>query len=296
MDLLLRIKSSFANPGLIFWGLFLGLALSLPVIPAHGWFVDLVTRKQYCRVVLFGVLLPGAAIFGLIRFWLPLFPSYLLFWRYLLSLASIAGIIYTGFLAWIQVKPGKLLAYAMLSQLHFSLLGIIIGQRLTVIAGFLNFFVYGLTLPVVSLFINSETENINKKHLNITIIKTSIGEIFFLLLAIACLGLPPFAGFIANLFLFTGLYQFHPGVFIFAGGGMIITILFFIRMIKIFLFSDEYEKLSKTRLSVPGIIMISILIGFLVYGGLAPEGILENLEEEIYTPVETLREVRLDDH
>ena len=107
----------------IFFLLFYGLAVRIPLFPMHGWF-PLVA--EHGTVAIAGVLLIGlkVGVFGLIRFVFPLVPEAIVQWQiYVVGFAS-AGIFYAALLALLQVNLRRLLAFAVVSHTSIMIIGL----------------------------------------------------------------------------------------------------------------------------------------------------------------------------
>ncbi|MGM0380670.1 MAG: proton-conducting transporter membrane subunit [bacterium] len=296
VDSLLKISNQLQYPNLIFWGMFLSFALSLPLVPFHTWFVDLFKTNNLYLPALFSVLLPGYVFYGLIRFWLPLFPAQLLRWRYILSLIISGALIYTGLLAWRQKKPKDIMSRGMLSLLYLPFLITVTGEQFNVLTGVFNFMIYGLSCPALLLLLEvttTKTELSSENYLTFTD-RIPLFKIIFLLFVLVILGFPPFAGFPGRLHIFSGLYSYHRLIFFCGGLGLFILALFLFKLFGLYSFNSNKRKFSiKVNYPLTGIVILLALLIFLVFRGFYPGGFFQQLKPEIYTPLETLREVRL---
>jgi NADH-quinone oxidoreductase subunit M len=110
----------------IFWALFLGFAVKVPMFPFHTWLPDAHTEAPTAgSVILAGVLLKMGT-YGFIRFSLPLVPNASIdpFIVQTLAVLSIIAIMYGGFVSLMQKDWKRLVAYSSVSHLGFCTLGI----------------------------------------------------------------------------------------------------------------------------------------------------------------------------
>ncbi len=107
----------------IFFLLFYGLAVRIPLFPMHGWF-PLVAEQG--TVAIAGVLLIGVkvGVFGLIRYVFPLVPEAVIQWQlYVVGFAA-AGVFYAALLALLQTNLRRLLAFAIVSHTSIMIIGL----------------------------------------------------------------------------------------------------------------------------------------------------------------------------
>ena len=108
----------------IFFLLFYGLAVRIPLFPLHGW---LPLAIEHGTIAVAPILLLGlkTGIYGIIRFVYPLLPEAVLQWQMLLLVLAIAGILYAALLAMMQENLRRLLAYAVISHTGIVMIGLL---------------------------------------------------------------------------------------------------------------------------------------------------------------------------
>jgi NADH-quinone oxidoreductase subunit M len=110
----------------VFWALFLGFAVKVPMFPFHTWLPDAHTEAPTAgSVILAGVLLKMGT-YGFIRFSLPLLPKAAIDPLIVKTLVvlSIIAIIYGALVCLMQKDWKRLVAYSSVSHLGFCTLGI----------------------------------------------------------------------------------------------------------------------------------------------------------------------------
>jgi NADH-quinone oxidoreductase subunit M len=124
---LLDLKASPILPvyqGWIFFLLFYGLAVRIPLFPLHGW---LPLAAEHGTVAVAPILLLGlkTGIYGIIRFVYPLLPDAVMQWQTFLMVLAVAGILYAAVLAMMQENLRRLLAYAVISHTGIVMIGLL---------------------------------------------------------------------------------------------------------------------------------------------------------------------------
>lgn len=107
----------------IFFLLFYGLAVRIPIFPLHGW---LPTIAEHGTVAIGPVFLIGlkTGIYGLLRFVLPLLPEAVMQWHNYVVAFAVTGVFYAALLALMQRNLRRLLAFAIISHSGVLIIGI----------------------------------------------------------------------------------------------------------------------------------------------------------------------------
>ena len=109
---------------LAFAGIFLGLAVKVPLFPFHTWLPDAYqSAPTGVSMVLTGAL-SKMGVYGFIRLLLPLFPNEIkIAGPYLLALV-VCSIVFAPLAAWAQRDLKRMIAYLSINHLGYCLLGL----------------------------------------------------------------------------------------------------------------------------------------------------------------------------
>ena len=107
-----------------FAGIFLGLAVKVPLFPFHTWLPDAYEAAPTgVSMVLTGVL-SKMGVYGFIRLLLPLFPNEIkILGPWLLGLA-VCSIVFASLAAWAQSDLKRMVAYLSINHLGYCMLGL----------------------------------------------------------------------------------------------------------------------------------------------------------------------------
>jgi len=107
----------------VFFLLFYGLAIRIPLFPFHGW---LPLAVEHGNVAVAPVFLLGlkVGVYGLLRFVFPLLPEAVMYWHNYVVAFAVAGIFYAALLAMMQVNLRRLLAFAVVSHTNILVIGL----------------------------------------------------------------------------------------------------------------------------------------------------------------------------
>ena len=107
----------------IFFLLFYGLGIRIPLFPLHGW---LPLVAEHGTIAVAGIFLLGlkTGIYALVRFVLPLLPDAVLRWHDWVVAFALVGIFYAATLALMQINLRRMLAFAVISHTGVLVLGL----------------------------------------------------------------------------------------------------------------------------------------------------------------------------
>lgn len=124
-DLLDLIQVPIDHPiqSIIFFLLFYGLAIRIPLFPLHGW---LPIVAEHGMVTMAPVFLLGLKVgaYGLLRFVFPLVPDAVIRWHEFVMAFAVTGVFYAALLALMQVNLRRLLAFAVVSHSSIMIIGL----------------------------------------------------------------------------------------------------------------------------------------------------------------------------
>ncbi len=107
----------------VFFLLFYGLAIRIPLFPLHGW---LPLIAEHGTVAVAGVFLLGlkTGVYGLLRFVFPVLPDAVQAWNSWVVAFAVAGVFYAALLALMQINLRRLLAFAVVSHTSVLVIGL----------------------------------------------------------------------------------------------------------------------------------------------------------------------------
>jgi len=110
----------------IFWAMFLGFAVKVPMFPLHTWLPDAHVEAPTAGSVVLASLMLKMGTYGFIRFSLPLVPGATRSPGIVNTMAalSLVAIIYGALVCLMQTDWKRLIAYSSVSHLGFCTLGI----------------------------------------------------------------------------------------------------------------------------------------------------------------------------
>jgi NADH-quinone oxidoreductase subunit M len=266
---------------MVFWGLFLGFAVKVPIWPLHTWLPDAhVEAPTAGSVILAGVLLKMGT-YGFLRIILPILPeTSRAFWIPIAVLALIS-IVYGALVAMAQKDLKKLIAYSSVNHMGYVILGIAaavsathmtLDDRAMALNGaMMQMFAHGIITGALFLLVGVVYERAHTRDLD------SFGGLWsrvpvfgglFMLACFASLGLPTLAGFIGEFFVFRGAFAASIPITAIGCIGIVVTAAYLLWTVQRVLLGPpnaKYEKMpdADTReiVCLTPLLALTILFG-----------------------------------
>jgi len=258
----------------IFFALFLGFAVKVPVFPFHTWLPDAhVEAPTPISVVLAAVLLKMGT-YGFFRVSYPTLPEAANYFTVAVAALGLINIIYGALTAMAQKDLKKLVAYSSISHMGFVLLGLAAGTQLALAGAMYMNISHGLIsgmlfLMVGAIYDRTHTREISKLsgiYVTVPVVATIMAFSFF-----ANLGLPGLAGFISEFFVLAGTFPISVVWVAMAGLGMLVVAGFNLWMMQRVLMGEQRDEYRGLRDATPlEIFTYAPVVALIVILGVAP--------------------------
>jgi NADH-quinone oxidoreductase subunit M len=194
----------------VFWALFAGFAIKVPLFPLHTWLpLAHVQAPTAGSVILAGVLLK-IGTYGFLRFNLAMLPqasAALMPW--ILWLA-VAGIVYGSLVALAQWDMKKLIAYSSVGHLGFCMLGLFAANPTAILGGSLQMINHGLSTGGLFAVVGMIYERYHTRQiaeLGGLAKRLPVLSFFMLAFTLSSIGLPGLNGFVGELLILLGMFE-----------------------------------------------------------------------------------------
>ncbi|HNR34336.1 MAG TPA: NADH-quinone oxidoreductase subunit M [Candidatus Hydrogenedentes bacterium] len=213
---------------LLFWGLFIGFAIKVPIFPFHTWLPDAhVEAPTAISVILAGVLLKMGG-YGFLRLNWPLLPDVAsmpgVMW--FLAVLGVVNIIYGALCALGQSDFKRLVAYSSVSHMGYVLLGIAILKTEAVNGAIFQMFAHGLSSAMMFMLVGVIYDRAHHRDIaRLGGLGTHM-PVYFALAVVgffASLGLPSLVGFIGEVMVLLGTFRYSPWLAACSTVGLLLT-------------------------------------------------------------------------
>jgi len=242
---------------LIFVAFFLAFAVKIPMWPVHTWLPDAHVEAPTGGSVILAAIMLKMGGYGFIRFSLPMVPDASMYFAPAMIVLSLIAVVYIGLVAIVQKDMKKLIAYSSIAHMGFVTLGLFMifyimkntgdwdtavlsmeGAIIQMIShGFIS---SALFLCVGVLYDRLHTRDIGEYGgVANTMPKFAA---FFMLFAMANVGLPGTSGFIGEFFVILSAFQANFWIALLAGCTLILGPAYTLWMYRRVMFGDIANK------------------------------------------------------
>ena len=292
------LKLNMKEQVLIFIAFFFAFAVKVPMWPVHTWLPDAHTEAPAGGSVVLAALMLKMGVYGFFRFSMPIAPdaSHSLAW--LMIGLSLIAIVYIGLVAIVQTDMKRLIAYSSIAHMGFATLGafmtyIIISRTGNHADAYMSF--EGSMVQMISHAFSSGAMffgvGILYDQLHSRMIKDYGGVVnsmpiftaFFMLFAMANVGLPGTSGFVGEFMVILSTFKASFWVTFAAATTLILSASYTLWMFKRVFLGDIVNNSVATLKDIrgPDLIVLSMLGAMVLFLGIYPEPLLQLLHTSV---------------
>jgi len=264
----------------LFAAFVLAFAVKIPLLPLHVWLPDAHTEAPTAGSVILAGLLLKTGAYGLLRIAFPLFPAAASAAAPLLLVLGVAGLIYSAWIALAQRDMKRLVAYSSIGHMGLVVLGIAAWNSTSLTGSLLQMVNHALTTGALFIMVGMLDERLSTRQL------AEVGGLWhsmpkfsglFLLFALSSLGLPGLNNFVGEILILFGIYQTWPLIAVLAFGGLVLTLVYVLRLVQEILFGPPLAREELHDLSGREALILLPLALAVVALGVFPQPLLRLL-------------------
>jgi NADH-quinone oxidoreductase subunit M len=292
---------------LTFLLVFTAFAVKIPMFPLHTWLPDAHTdASTEVSVILAGVLLKMGA-YGLIRFCFTLFPIGLGQFSGWLAVIAVINILYGAGICLVQKDMKKLIAYSSVSHMGIILLGVAAAagagngifqgagdaafRQIALTGATLQMFTHGIITGMLFFCVGVIYDLAHTREIAVfggIAKRMPLYGTLFTFAAMASLGLPGLAGFVAEYMVFTSSFRIWTIPTALAVFTMILTAAYLLWMIKRIFFGTFKTKWSwLPDISKRELVPLFALAGLIVFVGVYPTPLIDVISSSLQPIIQT---------
>jgi NADH-quinone oxidoreductase subunit M len=228
-----------------------GLLVKVPAVPLHSWLLDVYVSSPTSTNVLLSGVLPKLGTYGLIAVAIPLLPQGVEPFLPYVAAFGVINIIYGAFVAFLQPDLKALVAYSSIGTLGFILLGAASGNAVGLNGAVFQQVAHGLYSALLFILVGVIAARTGTRRIN------ELGGLaarmpwaggLLALGALAAMGVPGLAVFVAEFMSIMGVYATFPVQGVLAALGIILSAMYLLYMLARVIFGPierpAYEEIG----------------------------------------------------
>ncbi len=248
--------------------LFLGFGILAGVWPFHTWSpVGHAAAPHAVSMVHAGVLMKIGA-FGVLRVAIMLCPVGWSYWAPLMAVLAAIGIIYGAFVGLRQTDLKYVIGYSSVSHMGVVGLGLSTMSIEGLNGAVFQMFAHGIMTALLFSsigYIYDRTHTKMVPELGGLSRVMPVASTFFILAALASMGIPGLANFWGELVVFIAAFRTYPTLGVIAVLALVVTALFMLRVVQHTFYGPVNEKFSHLQdvsffLGIPRMILAAVLV------------------------------------
>jgi NADH-quinone oxidoreductase subunit M len=292
---LIRTQLPWAAGWWVFWALFIGFAVKVPMWPFHTWLPDAHVEAPTAGSVVLASVLLKLGTYGFIRFSLPLLPETAKDPTVVAIVAaiSIIAIVYGALVCLMQKDMKKLIAYSSVSHMGFCTLGIIALNPQGIAGSVLQQVNHAISTGMLFLIVGVVYERRHTREIAEYSGLLKVMPVFtavFLIAALSSMGMPPLNGFIGEFTILQGAYQVSIGWALWCILGIVLGAAYLLWLFQRTMLGDLTEKNAGLKdLNWREIAVFTPLILWAFWIGVYPKPFFDILERPVAQVVERVK-------
>jgi NADH-quinone oxidoreductase subunit M len=292
--------------GLVFGGIFLGLAVKVPLMPFHRWLPEAYIEAPTPVAMLLTGVMSKMGIYGFLRILAPVFPDMLQTFLTPLLVLAAATVVFSALAALQQKDLKGILAYSSVNHLGYCLLGTFAAagalgagataasaQSAALSGTLLQAFNHGITASALFCFVGFlEVRRGGLRGLNDFGGARKAAPVFCGLMGIglfSSLGLPGLNGFPGEFLIFRGVFPLAPWAAAVSLIGLLATAVIMLRI----LIAVFYGPQPEGRIAFPDLtwrerLTVAPAVALMLAFGIFPQPLLALLNGSVSRLVEVL--------
>jgi NADH-quinone oxidoreductase subunit M len=267
----------------IFGGFFIAFAIKIPLFPFHTWQPNTYTVSPMAGTMLLSALMLKMALYGMIRWMIPLAPEAISDMKYIIVVLGMIGVVYAAIIAIKQNDIKRLFAFASISHVGLIAAGAILISHDNWSAVFIQ--MANHSLVAVGLFLSAD---ILEKRLGIRNLSELGGvakiapkfAFMFGAIVLASISFPLTSGFIGEFMLLKGVFSYNALFGIITGSTLVFGAVYTLRAYQLSMYGAPkfaaFEDLSWNEWLTYFILLVVIVVF-----GIYPQAIIDFVSPSI---------------
>lgn len=258
---------------------FIAFAIKIPMFPFHLWLPEAHVEAPTVGSIILAAVLLKLGSYGMLRFLLPLFPEATIFFRPLVFLLSILGVIVASFVCLRQNDLKKIIAYSSIAHMNLIILGLFSDNHIALVGSYYMMLSHGITSTTLFFLIGVLYDRYHTrlvKYYKALATFMPLFATFLLFFSFANVSLPLTSGFVGEILIFIGLFHVSPFISILSGFGVILGAAYSIWLFNRLAYGmpESFSFSSYGDINRREFFVIEVLAAICLWMGIAPSYLL----------------------
>ncbi|WP_197507885.1 NADH-quinone oxidoreductase subunit M [Mycobacterium sp. 852014-52450_SCH5900713] len=276
----------------LFLGFMFAFAIKAPLWPFHRWLPDAAVEATPATAVLMMAVMDKVGTFGMLRYCLQLFPGASTYFRPLIVVLAVIGVIYGAVVAIGQTDIMRLIAYTSISHFGFIILGIFVMTSQGQSGSTLYMLNHGLSTAAVFLIAGFLISRHGSRKIADYGGVQKVAPILagtFLVSAMATLSLPGLAPFISEFLVLLGTFNRYWLAAAFGVTALVLSAIYMLWLYQRMMtgpVASGNEKIGDLR--ARELLVVAPLIALLFVLGVYPKPVLDIINPAVENTMTTI--------
>ncbi len=276
----------------LFLGFMFAFAIKAPLWPFHRWLPDAAVEATPATAVLMMAVMDKVGTFGMLRYCLQLFPGASTYFRPLIVVLAVIGVIYGAVVAIGQTDIMRLIAYTSISHFGFIILGIFVMTSQGQSGSTLYMLNHGLSTAAVFLIAGFLISRHGSRAIADYGGVQKVAPILagtFLVSAMATLSLPGLAPFISEFLVLLGTFNRYWLAASFGVTALVLSAIYMLWLYQRMMtgpVATGNEKIGDLR--ARELVVVAPLIALLLVLGVYPKPVLDIINPAVENTMTTI--------
>jgi NADH-quinone oxidoreductase subunit M len=278
----LQTQLSGKTQSCLFWLFFIAFAIKMPIFPLHTWQPDTYEQAPTATTMVLSGVMVKMGLLGLIRWLLPVLSVGAYQWSDIIPPMALIGLIYASLIAIRQDNIKRLIAYSSIA--HIGLM----------CAAAFSVNIYGMQGVIIQMFSHGiniiglwiAVEIIERRYAVVQLSglgglaqKAPALTIFFVIIALANIGLPLTNAFVGEFLMFNGIIQINSNFYVWfvvmAGMGIILSAVYTLNMIRKIFYGKAVSVGNAIDISFNEKLALGVIVILIFVLGVYPQPMLD---------------------
>ena len=278
----------------LFLGFMFAFAIKAPLWPFHRWLPDAAVEATPASAVLMMAVMDKVGTFAMLRYCLQLFPDASTYFRPLIVVLAVIGVVYGAVVAIGQTDIMRLIAYTSISHFGFIILGIFVMTTQGQSGSTLYMVNHGISTAAVFLIAGFLIARRGTRSIaaygGVQKVAPALAGTF-LVAALATLSLPGLAPFISEFLVLLGTFNRYWLAAAFGSTALVLSSIYMLWLYQRVMTGPVAQGNDRIRDLVPReVVVVGPLIALLLVLGVYPKPVLDIINPAVGHTMTTIRQ------